>query len=170
MNFFSLSIPSVHLKPGELYIAREPTVISTVLGSCVSVVMFNSRLKMGAMSHGLLPEGDRETDKENLFRYVDFSTAYLFKAFLQQGLKPHEIEVKVFGGADMFAIKKNGNGKSVGKQNINMALNILEKNRLHPLSLDVGGKQGRKIFMLSHTGEVFLKRLNNISVYREELD
>ena len=47
----------VYLKPGELHFATGPTVVSTVLGSCVSVTMFDRLSGAAAICHALLPEG-----------------------------------------------------------------------------------------------------------------
>jgi chemotaxis receptor (MCP) glutamine deamidase CheD len=45
----------VFLKPGELYIGKEPAVVSNILGSCVSITMFSERLGAGGICHALLP-------------------------------------------------------------------------------------------------------------------
>ena len=51
----------VFLKPGEIYVGREPAEVSTILGSCISVTMFSEGLKLGAICHALLP-GDRASE------------------------------------------------------------------------------------------------------------
>ena len=45
----------LRLKPGELLICREPHEVTTVLGSCVSITMFNARLGLAAICHAMLP-------------------------------------------------------------------------------------------------------------------
>ncbi len=45
----------VNIGIGELHVATEPTVISTILGSCVSVCLFDPVGKAGGMNHILLP-------------------------------------------------------------------------------------------------------------------
>jgi chemotaxis protein CheD len=70
------------------------------------------------------------------------------------------IEVKCFGGADMFARQIEGAGvASIGRQNIISAEKILSSEGLKLEVQDVGGFQGRKIFFHIHTGKVLLKRL-----------
>jgi chemotaxis protein CheD len=72
----------------------------------------------------------------------------------------HEIEVKVFGGADTFSAAPGGRrGFSIGQRNTEIAMQSLKKEGLSILSLDVGGATGRKLFFNTHTGEVLLKRL-----------
>lgn len=54
-----LNFPQVYLKPGELYIAQEPTIILTILGSCIGATFWNRRLGVGALCHAMLPRVSR---------------------------------------------------------------------------------------------------------------
>jgi chemotaxis protein CheD len=84
----------------------------------------------------------------------------MLKRFKEAGVPPREIEVKAFGGADMFGKRPVDKGLiSVGKQNIAVAQKIIEKGGLTVVSMDVGGNQGRKIFFNTQSGEIMLKRL-----------
>jgi chemotaxis protein CheD len=70
------------------------------------------------------------------------------------------IEVKCFGGADMFIRQIERPGVvSIGRQNIITAEKTLHAEGLKLNAKDVGGLQGRKIFFYTHTGDVLLKRL-----------
>lgn len=149
-------LPSVYLQPGELTVAEDPTVVSTVLGSCVSVTLHSPRRGFGAICHAMLPFGGAESD----FRYVDWSLGYMLKCFDRFGIGRREISVKLFGGADMFETRGiPSRTLTVGQQNIGAALDLLKKEGLKPIARDVGGMQGRKLFFYPHTGEVFVKRL-----------
>ena len=53
-------LPEVYLQPGEVYLARSPTILKTVLGSCVGITFWVSRLGIGALCHGVLPRSPRE--------------------------------------------------------------------------------------------------------------
>ena len=48
---------------------------------------------------------------------------------------------------------------SVGKQNIEMALRILEREGALVQTMDVGGTEGRKMYFNTGTGEVTVARL-----------
>jgi chemotaxis protein CheD len=168
MNLSEAKLPVVYLKPGELYIARRPTIVTTVLGSCISVTMFNRRLGIGAICHGLLPRcRDKKKCDDNCteeFKYVGCSVRSMVEEFIMSGSKRNEIEVKVFGGADVFALKGvDRKSANIGKQNIKAALSVIRSEGLHLLTSDVGGVAGRKIFFNTQTGEVFLKRLKRIN-------
>jgi chemotaxis protein CheD len=94
------------------------------------------------------------------FKYVDCSIRKMLKLFDRFDVKRRELEIKVFGGADMLDTARNGRGAfSVGKLNITTATMILEQEGLSIVSMDVGGRWGRKLYFHTRTGEVLLKRL-----------
>ena len=159
----------IYLRPGDIFISGEPATISTVLGSCVSVTMFNQEQKIGAICHNLLPVcKDKSRCRDNCpqaFRYVECTITRMVKEFTSRGIYLGDIEVKLFGGADMFNVKISNTGPlTVGKQNIETALRILSETGLRISASDTGGSEGRKIIFHTHTGKVLLKRLNRIEM------
>ena len=146
-------LDKVYLKPGELYIGEEPTKVITVLGSCVSVTLFNRRLRIGAICHGAMPQcrkrrGCHEVCEE----------AFKFGKLRGYGVTDSELEVKLFGGADTLSSKKEN---TIGSMNVKTALEIIREEHLRIIAADVGDSFGRKIIFLTHTGEVYLKRLKD---------
>ena len=160
-------LPLIYLKPGEMFLGDEPTVVSTLLGSCVSVTMFNRRQRIGAICHCQLPVNRQVHDScpnqcMEGFRYVECAIRQMAKLFRNRKVQPRDIEVKVFGGADMFRTAKGSSrSKTVGAQNLEAAARVLQEQRLRVLVSDVGGSRGRKIVFYTHTGEVLLKRLDD---------
>lgn len=152
----SPELSTIYLRPGEIAIVREPTLISTVLGSCVSFTFFHSARGLAGICHALLPHGSGEEG----FRYVNECGKHLLASFLAQGVRREEIEVKLFGGADMFEGRRGGAPLSVGEQNLAAARSFIEEEGLRLRASDVGGRRGRKILFHSGTGEVLLKRLH----------
>lgn len=162
----SQAVPiQIYLKPGDIYVSEEPALIATLLGSCVSVTMFSPRLRAGAICHGQLPSCKEikpcecEQFCDEGIRFVDCSILRMLEWFMQKGVDREDIDVKVFGGSDMFGAKESSSKATVGQQNINMAIHVLEKEMLRISASDVGGIRGRKIIFATNTGEVLLKRL-----------
>jgi chemotaxis protein CheD len=150
----------VFLRPGEFFFSDLPSVVTTVLGSCVSVTMFSAEHHSGAICHALLPE---EKDAGDACRYVDSSIMKMLRAFSRNGIDHSRIEVKLFGGSDVLPVVDVGKqGTTVGRQNIDAALRVIERERLNIAASDLGGVRGRKILFHTHTGEILLKRLNRI--------
>ena len=159
-------LPFLFLKPGEILVSHEPMIVTTLLGSCVAVTMFSPKLRMGGICHALLPtrrsdlaiKGHSEAGK-----YVDWAIRLMLEGFLACGLQKYEIEAKLFGGSDMFETSE-GRSASVGRQNMEKALTVLEDESVRLITKDLGGPRGRKIIFHTHTGEVFLKRLRKSEI------
>ena len=150
------------LKPGEMLVSEGPMIVSTLLGSCVAVTMYSPRQRLGAICHALLPRCRNEMPcshrQTEAGKYVECAVKRMLGWLLSRGVAKSEIQAKVFGGSDMFDTT-GSKGQSVGRQNIEMALGMLEDESLRLVKQDLGGSRGRKIIFHTHTGEVFLKRL-----------
>ena len=162
MRLSDSKLPIVYLRPAELYIGNSTTYVVTVLGSCLAVTMHHSQLQIGAICHALIARcGNKETcegscDEE--FRYVDCAIPYMLESFENLGIKRSEIEVKLFGAADTIVFGSKVK-RAVGKENIDMAQDILRQEHLHVKISDIGGTRGRKIFFNIRNGNVYLKYL-----------
>jgi len=177
MNKLKENSEKIHLNIGEVYITQKPTVIWTILGSCISVVFYNKRLQTGGICHAQLPEKRRHFEScmktcpvkcsekvadSKRFKFVTCSVQYMLEQFNQYGIQNREIEVKLFGGANVFIT--NGTAKTVGSQNLEAAMNFIQKHDLNLVSKHIGGKTGITIYFHSHTGKVFLKKHTNIPI------
>ncbi len=154
------NVENIFLRPGEVYFSERPSIVSTVLGSCISVTMFCPERHIGAICHAMLPE---ESAPGEAFRYVDSSILNMLKGFDRYGIPRSHIEVKLFGGANMLPPSqfKSRDG-SVGKKNIEIAMRVVEREKLRLVASDLGNTHGRKIFFNTHTGEILLKRLGKV--------
>lgn len=152
----SSHLPHVFLKPGELFLSRDPAIVSTVLGSCVSITFFEPSVRLGAMCHVMLPSGPMDDG----FKFLDSTLGYMVEKISGMGIRLASCEVKMFGGADVLLPRElEGRRLSVGSQNIQEAQRRLDALGIIPKASDVGGKHGRKLFFNSHTGDVFLKKV-----------
>lgn len=145
-----------YLKPAELCIADAPTLISTVLGSCVSLVLHARKQGLSAICHALLPTG---SCLESGYRFVDCSIEHMLSGMRERGLRPGDLEAKLFGGSDMFSFQGHPGRGTVGSQNIESAYAMIARHGLNLVASDVGGARGRKLILHSHTGDVFVKLL-----------
>ena len=165
-------LPVIFLKPGQLFLNEgrpvRPVKVITVLGSCISLVMTNFRSGMAAMCHAFMPwcpEGrDCGGNCPEPYKYVRCALTNMVSLFQSQGIRGPEIEVRLFGGSDMFLpVRWEPEGsllpQSVGRQNIETALSMIRSARLHLTKEDTGGICGRKIFFLPHTGEIRVSHL-----------
>lgn len=149
---------NIYLKPGEVVVAREPVLVSTVLGSCVAVTMFSPTHGVGAICHAMLPDNaGREYD----LRYVDTALNHIYRKIIECGAGSNLV-VKLFGGAKVLDVGDKGSpGRTVGDQNVAKALAVLEELGLKVTSVDTGGLVGRKLFFCTRDGDVYLRRMRN---------
>lgn len=157
----------VFLKPGEVFMSREPAIVSTILGSCLAITVFSKRLKAGGICHALLPESQSPRDKEQLGRFVDSAFKYILRRLETMGVEKNEMQVKIFGGGDVLDILDAAR-PSVGRQNIERAVEVIKREGLTVFHSDIGGRKGRFIRFDTQTGVVFLKRIESITGIAEE--
>jgi chemotaxis protein CheD len=148
---------SIHI--GGVYAAKRPTVIYTLLGSCVAVCLYNPVLRMGAMNHILLPG---EADIQNYSAATRFginAMEVLINKMIQFGSDRQSLQAKIFGGAHVLPSISPENG--IGLKISNFVENFLMQEKIPIISKDIGGRSGRKIYFHTDTGDVFVKRLES---------
>ena len=152
--------------PGQFIITSVPSLISTVLGSCVSVCLWDRVTHIGGMNHFLLP-GTTQDDKGNTNRGLT-ATTMLVHALFNRNVKIENLEAKVFGGCN--SLYKNDIFK-VGERNITMALEVLASFEIPVVAQHVGGANGRKIVFNTDTGKVRMRILAKTTTeINEEID
>ncbi|MFY9948572.1 MAG: chemotaxis protein CheD [Candidatus Sulfotelmatobacter sp.] len=160
-------VAEVYLQPGESHLARTPTIIRTILGSCVGVSFWSARLGAGALCHSQLPRYPRTSSMRlNLAagrRYVDFAIRDLARQFDDLGAARSEVQVKLFGGADVLLVTTSASSKpTVGKLNCEAALEVVEAEGLKVIASSLGGTSGLNIQFYTKTGEILLRRLHRV--------
>lgn len=145
----------VYLLPGEIHCARTPTVVATVLGSCIAVCLWDVRLRLGGMNHYVLPESGRGEDGA---RYGDVAIETLIERLQDLGGHPRDWQAKVFGGAAVLPM--GGEEVTVGQRNVEMARERLRRYRIPILAQSTGGSRGRLIRLHTATGSVDLRKLS----------
>lgn len=156
------------LRPGELFVCCEPSLVTTVLGSCVAVTMFNARLKIGAICHALLADprktASNEVENAEPFKYVSLAIPAMLEMFRSLGISLQETEVKLFGGANVLMNSRESvRDQGIGAINVLRAKTLLQECNLRVSRAHVGGERGRKLIFNTATGEVLLKQLNKPS-------
>jgi chemotaxis protein CheD len=168
-------VPGLTLHPGELYLARSPMLLQTILGSCVGVTFWSAQLGAGAMCHGVLPRW-RESygagaGLADQHRYVDLCIQYLARQFDALGADRRELQVKVFGGADVLPIlPSRAKILTVGALNCRAALEVLQEEGFRIVASDLRGIRGRRIHFHTGSGEVMVHRLASWSCLAPESD
>lgn len=149
--------PRLFLRPGEYIVAASPTQVATVLGSCVSVCIWNPTRGYGAMNHFLLPLGGAGAT-DSAWRYGDAAVDGLVRLLLDMGARRADLRAKVFGGAHLLFAGNNGPHK-LGSRNVAIALERLANHQVEVEARAVGGDRGRKLVFHTDTGEAWVRTL-----------
>lgn len=157
-NLIALHASNVYLKPGEVYVARKPALVSTVLGSCVAITMYSACRGFGAICHAMLPVN---SGREDDLRYVDTALRFLYTKVIECGADT-DLVVKLFGGAQVLDTSgRAADRQTVGDQNVMRAEAVLASLGLNITARDTGGLRGRKLFFCTRSGDVFLRRMHH---------
>ncbi len=70
-----------HLQPGEIFVSGNGTSITTLLGSCVAVCLWDEKKKIGGMNHVILPKN--RDDESPSSRFANVATFVLYDMMLE---------------------------------------------------------------------------------------
>jgi chemotaxis protein CheD len=154
---------AVRIKISEYYLAQKSELIKSYgLGSCVAVVIWDPKKKIGAMAHILLPSSNNSSDASA--KYASSAVATMLGELVKAGANQKHLIAKLAGGANMFPRKFNpylqGPGANIGRRNIQAARKALLSQKIPIVAEDVGGEIGRTIEFNSETGELFVHKSN----------
>lgn len=144
-----------HLNPCMLLAHRNEVEIITLLGSCVSVCLWDPQLACGGMNHYMLPLWNGEglpTPK-----YGNVAIEKLIEKMLALGCRKEQLVAKCFGGANV--IGDSTGHLQIGERNIALAEELLEIHRIPIVAREMGGLRGMKIIFNTKSGIVFAGRL-----------
>jgi chemotaxis protein CheD len=157
------TLPELYLNPGQSVLVTAPSILRTLLGSCVGIAFLSPRLGIGALCHPMLPRypANPPADRSVALgrRYVDFAIRDLAAQFDAHGAQRSEITIKLFGGADVL-MTSSTTRPTVGRMNCESALATLSEHGFDIAASSLGGTSGIQINFNTATGEVLLKRLN----------
>ena len=138
---------------------KENAVISTLLGSCVSVCLHDPKAKVSGMNHFMLP--GKISSEELLVsedaRYGIYSMEVLINEMLKRGAEKPRIKAKVFGGGKV--LNNTSSMGNVSKANIEFTQTFLKMENIPVISNDVGKNVGRKLFFYPETFTIYVKKI-----------
>nr|WP_315397435.1 chemotaxis protein CheD [uncultured Duganella sp.] len=147
----------VFLMPGDYFVGDERYRVRTLLGSCVSVTLWHPSLRVGAMSHFLLPGTSHRKAHEKPGMYGDDAMRLLLDGLACHGVEPGRCQAKIFGGGAMFP--RNDKVRDIGLQNGDFARAILQKHGIHVVSESLFGEGHRQLIFTIRNGEVLSRQI-----------
>jgi len=143
-------VKNVYIHAGDVEVSSEPCVFSTVLGSCVSVCIYDKTAGWGGMNHfmhvGLNSENPLDT------KWGLPAISMLIQKLQGLGSRPKDLTVQVIGGGKVV----EGITMNIGHKNVEEAFSELKRWGVPIVATDTGGETHRRLRFHSHTGRVEL--------------
>lgn len=144
-----------NINPGGWAIETDRP-ISTLLGSCVAVCLFDPKLKIGGMNHFLLPSRrNSAADDADVILSGDYAMEVLVNALFAKGASKERLVAKAFGGGTIVSSIR----MAIGERNAQFAQEWLEREGIRLVASDFSGPWSRKVVFVPQTGDAFCRRI-----------
>ena len=150
------------LYSGEIFATDRPVEVSTVLGSCVSVCLWDPVCGAGGINHFVSPVEEGADDPLSN-RYGEPAIKNLLKRMEDLGSLRRDIRCSVFGGGRVMDLHYD-----IGADNIKVARQELLAEGIRVMKWDVGGSHGRRLVFKTHTGVARAYKVRSITEYFNE--
>ena len=160
----------VRILPGEYHASADGTVITTLLGSCVSVCLYDRVAGVGGMNHFMLPQNLQGGDTTRCAdpwaagcqavcsaRYGSCAMKHLLGRLELLGANVSRLEAKLFGAGRVMAAVTT----DIGEQNAAFALGYLRERGIRVVATDLGECCPRKVIFFPATGRAVVKRIQD---------
>ena len=143
-------------------LARYPNVFVTyALGSCVGICLYDKQLKIGGLSHIMLPESTMFNKSDiNRMKFADTAIADLVQDLIRLGADRRRLTAKIAGGAQMFEAQPGSMVGTIGNRNAASVKNTLSSLRIPILAEDTGSNYGRTVYFDLDTGIMKVQSLS----------
>lgn len=148
------------LHPGDYYVATSGELIATVLGSCVSACIRDSRLRIGGMNHFMLPVDQSDgtsawgSTVSAATRFGNVAMERLINDILKLGGHREHLEFKLVGGGKVLDSLSD-----VGARNIQFVKDYVRAEGFKVIGEDLGDVYPRKVLYDPASGSARVKRL-----------
>jgi chemotaxis protein CheD len=143
-------------------LARCPNVFVTyALGSCVGICLYDKQLKIGGLSHIMLPESNMFSQNDiNRMKFADTAIVDLVQGLTKLGADRRRLTAKIAGGAQMFEVQQGSLVGTIGDRNIFSVKKTLQGLKIPIIAEDTGLNYGRTVYFDLDTGIMKVQSLS----------
>ncbi len=151
----------IHVGMADWQITKPPVILSSLgLGSCIAIILYSEKLKIGGMSHIMLPDIEQVKNKFNRAKFANAAIYDMLQKMEEMGVDRYSIKAKIAGGAHMFGFVKSTQAVlNIGDRNIEKTKEVLNELRIRLAAEDVGGCYGRSVYFNIETGELLVRTI-----------
>ena len=145
---------NIYLNIGDVVVSERPASLETILGSCVSVCIWDNTIGIGGMNHIMLPkENGNKNIKPTVFAYP--AVDMLIQKLQAMGCMINNLQAKIFGGG--IAIKVLAQSFNVGGLNVEAAKRRLKYYDIPVVDEYTEPQNGIRLTFHTHTGSAYVK-------------
>ena len=145
----------------DLNIARSPDVLVTyALGSCVGICLYDAVVRVGGLSHIMLPSSSLNNDVKQAHRFADTAIVILVRRMEAAGASQRRIRAKIAGGAQMFAAITDSSISNIGQRNVVAVREMLGRLGIPIVADDTGKNYGRTLYFSAEDGSMRIRSAN----------
>jgi len=145
-----------YLIPGKVFVSAEPVAVSTIVGTGVSICLWDEVRRVGGINHFLLPtnpEGFLDNTK-----YADAANHTLLQELMQLGGDTRSMEARIFGGSQP-GVTFSSSTECLGDRNVQLATDFINRRGIRIAQKEVGGTRGRKVIFQTDDGRTWSQQL-----------
>ncbi|WP_102797182.1 chemotaxis protein CheD [Bowmanella denitrificans] len=156
----------IYLAPGGYATGRRLSrQYSTILGSCVSLVLWHPATGFFAICHYLMVHAKAGAISPlSMGKYAELILPHFQRQVQKAGLVAGDVQASLYGGAGNARTRGLARHFQVARCNVDYADAFVQQQGWQLFNRDVGGEQGRKLLFDSHTGECEVFRLSESSL------
>ena len=149
------SLPKELIHIGGVFASSKPAIVRTVLGSCVSVCLYDPERRIGGMNHFMLPES--QSDDGLPTRYGVHAMELLINEIMKLGGDRRSLKAKLMGAAHVLRLEDPT--LAIGERNMAFAREFLARERIPIVAERLGGTQALQVLFFTHSGKVKVRAL-----------
>ena len=140
----------IDVNTGEVKVGGEKVILRSIaIGSCIVVAAYDSKQKIGAMAHVMLPGSAPEKTLERT-RYAADAIEEMIYQMIREGADKNNIEVCLVGGGNV--LKKQDD--TICRDNIKSTTQLLKEKHIPVRSAVLGGTERKGVFLDVRSGTV----------------
>ncbi|MDY0104045.1 MAG: chemotaxis protein CheD [Lentimicrobium sp.] len=142
-----------YVNTGEVSSGGIETILNSgAIGSCVVITAFDSKKKMGAMAHIMLPGRASSKNQVNATRYAANALEELLRQMKNRDVNTEDLEICLVGGANVLKREND----IIGEDNLNSIKKWLTEEQFKIKAESIGGFERRTVIFDVEMGSNFL--------------
>ena len=166
--------PSRHVNIGQVEASRTALRLHTVLGSCVSVCLYEPHARIGGMNHILVPSSESDGGCEARYglesRCGVEAMELLINAMMSLGADRRKFLAKAFGGGNVLPMFRE---PTLGELNIRFVRQFLKSECIPLVAERLGGEHAVKVIFHTATALALVRSVDGFrlpALVREETE